>query len=347
MIRIKTALAGGYSVLLGRGIVSLLAQLMEEAKLTDAKRVMLVSDDNVFPLYGQTVRELLTAAGYEVYDFVFPAGEAHKDASTLNLLWEALAEHTFTKKDVLAALGGGIAGDLTGFAASSYLMGVRYIQLPTSLLSMVDSSLGGRTGISLKNNRRLIGAGWHPSLIVCDTAFLDTLPEETFSDGMAEVIKYAMIDSDEIRALIMKDTPDIEKIIALSVYAKKEKYESGNDDEMKLLNFGHTVATAIEHLSDNAVSHGKAVAMGMMMSTRASVKMGLCVPRAEKILSDMLKKYSLPTESVYTEADIADFTVNDKMHEGETVHLVLPEKAGRCVLRQVNIEDYKKYLNVT
>lgn len=346
MIRIKINTTKPYSVLLGKGILTESPALLKKECGLDSCKLMLVSDSNVFPLYGAALTDALTREGFEVFSFVFPAGEKSKNLSTLSALWDQLAKHAFSRSDILLALGGGVVGDITGFAASVYLRGIKYIQFPTSLLAMVDSSVGGKTAVDIETGKNLIGAFYQPELVICDIKTLDTLPADVFSDGMAEVIKYAMIDSGEIFDLLQQKDPDIEKIIALSIYEKKEKVERDEYDRdvRRLLNFGHTAGHAIEVLSGFTVSHGKAVAMGMMMITRAAIAAKLTVPKTEKVLYDLLTKYSLPTESPYSIHDIAEFTYNDKKREGNTISLIIPVKPGKCIIHKTNIDEYSDYL---
>ena len=343
MIRIKTQLGGGYSMLLGRGLSDNIAELIKKENIGDIKRIMIVSDTNVFPLYGEKFKNNLKSDGYKVYDFVFPAGEHSKKAATVDRLWEKLGENAFTKNDLLIALGGGVTGDITGFAAATYLMGIRFIQLPTTLLSMCDSTIGGRNVITLNRSKTLAGTLWHPALIVCDTAFLDTLPEEIFNDGMAEAIKFAMTGSDEIYDLVMNDEPDIEKIIAMAAYEKKEKLESGNEDKISTLWFSYTAADAVEALSNFSISRGRAIATGMLIVTKAAAEKKLCDPDTVNILISMLKKHGLPTETIYTPYDVADFTITEKRRDGDIINIVIPERMGKCIIKKINISNYEKF----
>lgn len=343
MIRIKTRLNGGYSLFAGRGISDKTAELIEKENINDVKRIMIVSDTNVYPLYGEKLKEVLRADGYKVFDFVFPAGEHSKKVATVEALWDKLGDCAFTRNDLLIALGGGVTGDITGFAAATYLMGIRFIQMPTSLLSMTDTAIGGRNVITLNKSRTLAGARWHPSLIICDTAFLDTLLKETFNEGMSEPIKFAMTGSDELFNLIMQDKPDIEKIIALSAYEKKEKFESENDDEIETLWFGYTAADAVEALSDYTISRGKAIATGMLIVTKTAAERTIGDPNAVRMLVNMLKKYDLPTETELTHLDVAKFTINEKRRDGDIITLVIPVSPGKCIIKKLNISHYENF----
>lgn len=338
--------SSGYSVFLGKGMLDSAAELISPLIGKHGGRIMVVSDSSVYPLYGENLKTELKKTGAEIYEYVFPAGENSKSLLTVEKLWGELAGHSFSRSDMLIALGGGVTGDITGFAASAYLRGIRYVQIPTTLLAMVDSSVGGKTAVNIAQGKNMIGAFWQPSLVICDTATLDTLSEEVFNDGMAEVIKYAMIDSDEIRELIMSEKPDIEKTVELSVCSKKEKVEADERDKgrRKLLNFGHTAGHAIEALSRYTVSHGRAVAIGMALITKESISNGICEPETLDILKAMLNRYSLPAECEYELKDICSFAVNDKKREGNRICLIVPEKAGKCYIKEISVGDYIDYI---
>lgn len=341
MIRIKTELAGKYSVLLGKGISENTVQFMKEEGISGVKKIMIVSDSNVYPLYGEKLKSVLKEGGYDVYDFVFPAGEHSKTGPTVEKLWEKSGECNFTSRDLMIALGGGVAGDITGFAACTYLGGIRFIQMPTSLLAMTECMIGGRNGLTLASGKNLAGTVWHPSLIITDTAFLDTLPKHIFNEGMAEAIKIAVTASSDLYSLIMKEKPDIEKIIALSVYEKNEILEKDDKDALAKLEFGHTAADSIE--SEYDISHGKAVALGMLLTTRAAVRKGICTTDTERKLLAMLEKYSLPTDTAITEDNVGDYIINEKRREGDILAIALPEKIGKCIIIKINISHYEKY----
>ena len=286
--------------------------------------VCIVSDTNVAPIYMNTVKSSLETSGFAVNEFVFPAGEESKSPSTLLELWRHLASVPMTRSDMLIALGGGVTGDLTGFAAATYLRGVKYVQIPTSLLAMVDSSVGGKTAIDLPEGKNLCGAFCQPSLVICDTECLDTLPKKEYSCGMAEVIKYAMIDRPIIFDLIEKN--DIEALIYECIDDKREKVEADECDNgvRQLLNLGHTLGHAIEKLEGFKTSHGEAVAIGMTLITRYAVTQNMCSEADLVQLISALKKYDLPTKTQLSASEIAGAAMGDKKRKGNTVTLVIP-----------------------
>ncbi len=332
-----------YEVLIEKGLIKRAGEFIRS--IHKGETAVIVSESNVYPLYGETVKDSLTKEGYNVITYIFPAGEESKNTATLVDLWEFLAKNNITRSDILVALGGGVTGDLTGFAAATFLRGIKYAGIPTTLLSMVDSSVGGKTAVDLKNGKNLAGAFCQPSVVICDPEVLSTLDEKIFNDGMAEVIKYGMINLPDFLDTLEDDT-DIDLIIETCVRAKRDivKLDEKDTSVRQLLNFGHTPAHSIELLSDFSVSHGSAVAMGMMLMTRACVKAGFCEEKAVKKLEGLLKKYSLPVSTEYSAEKIANAAMNDKKRSGKAITLVIPLRAGECVLKKFPADELKDFL---
>ena len=301
-------------------------------------KVMVVSDDTVRALWGDRLIASLEGAGYTVFEFVFPHGEVSKTAATIVSLWEALAEANLTRTDFIAALGGGVVGDMAGFAAATYLRGIPFVQFPTTLLAMVDSSVGGKTGADLAIGKNLIGAFHQPSAVFCDTDTLQTLPDNIFADGCAEVIKYGYINDPELLEMLKKpfaDAPD--EIIARCVADKRDLVEADERDTgaRQLLNLGHTAGHAVEMLSDFTISHGSAVAIGMVLMAKAAVAAGLCEADVPTHMEAMLKAYHLPTTCSYGADALAKVALSDKKRKGGSITLVLPDKIGSSRLYPV------------
>ena len=267
-----------YRVEIGSGLLPGLGP--KAAALGKAKKVCIVSDSNVWPLYGAAADASLHAAGLETCAFVFPAGEASKNGETFLELLNFLAENRLTRSDLLVALGGGVVGDLTGFAAACYQRGIRFIQVPTTLLAAVDSSVGGKTAIDLAAGKNLAGAFWQPSLVLCDTDCLDTLPEEIFREGCAEIIKTAILFDESLFMELVRTGLrfDREKVIAACVRHKRDIVAADEFDrgQRNLLILGHTFGHAVELLSDFTLSHGRAVAIGTAIAARAAAHLGSC-----------------------------------------------------------------------
>ena len=335
-----------YDVKIGAG---LLARLGEEAKLVSkAKNAVIVSDSNVWPLYGKTAQESLENAGFFVLSYVFPAGEASKNGQTYLELLNFLAQHHITRSDALIALGGGVTGDLTGFAAATYLRGIPYIQVPTTLLAAVDSSVGGKTAIDLPAGKNLAGAFYQPSVVVCDTDTLSTVSAEVFRDGCAEVIKYSVLyDRPLFRSL--KETGlafDREEVIAKCVDWKRivvteDEFDRG---ERQKLNLGHTVGHGVEAQSGFRVSHGSAVAIGMAIVARAGAEMGICSRDTAVQVEQILKEFGLPTKTEYSADQLMRSALSDKKRSGDTVNLIVPEAIGRCAIRPMPIDSLKSFI---
>ena len=329
-----------YDIKIGSGLLSSLGA--EAGKLGKALKVMIVSDSNVWPLYGDTAVKSLEQAGFETSRFIFTAGEASKNAETYIQLLEHLAQHQLTRSDMIVALGGGVVGDLAGFAAATYLRGIRFIQVPTTLLAAVDSSVGGKTAIDLTAGKNLAGAFCQPSLVLCDTDTLNTLPEDIFQDGCAEVIKYGILYDEPFFSYLENAGLgfDREAVIARCVELKRDVVAEDEFDtgaRMKL-NLGHTIGHGVEARSNFALSHGKSVAIGMAIVARASH-----CPDTQRILQ-CLEKFGLPTTIHYPPEDIYTYTLSDKKRSGGTVKLIIPRSIGCCEIVPTPVEDILPFI---
>ena len=333
-----------YDILIERG---LLAQTGERCRavLPRAKKIAVVSDSNVAPLYGQATLDSLTAAGFETRLFPIPAGESSKNAGQLSQLWEDFMEFGLTRTDAVVALGGGVVGDLTGFAAATVLRGVDFVQIPTTLLAQVDSSVGGKVAIDLPAGKNLAGAFWQPRLVVMDPEVLDTLEDKTFSDGMAEVIKYGCIrDAAFFRAL--EKTPsrravmeNIESVLYTCCDLKRAVVEKDERDtgERMVLNFGHTLGHAYEKAGHYETwTHGQAVAAGMCLAARLGAALGVTPAGVPERVEALVSAFGLPTRIPCTQADYAAAVGLDKKGTGEQITLVLLEDLGRAVQHRMS-----------
>ncbi len=331
-----------YAVQIQRG---LLAQVGERVRalLPKARCAALLSDSNVAPLYLEGVQSSLIQAGFEVITFCIPAGEASKNGENYLALLECLAEKPLTRSDVLLALGGGVVGDLGGFAAATYLRGLPLVQLPTTLLAAVDSSVGGKTAIDLSAGKNLAGAFYQPRLVLCDPDTFGTLPEAVFADGCAEVIKYGMLGSTPLLTQLQEGAMerDLETVIATCVGMKRDLVERDEFDlgDRQLLNLGHTLGHAIERLSHYAVSHGSAVAMGMVCITRAAVRRELCPPSCLERLLALLRRFSLPCETDFSPEELYQAALGDKKRTGQTLALIVPTALGRSERLEIPVAD--------
>ena len=337
---IKVNASKEYEVVIGRGILPTLGERC--LSLFGKSRAVIVTDSHVAPLWLDKAKSALEGAGIDTVEFIFPAGEDSKSKETLFELLEFAAENRITRSDFAVALGGGVTGDMTGLAASLYLRGIPFVQVPTTLLAAVDSSVGGKTAVNLAAGKNLAGAFYQPSLVLCDTDTLSTLSACEFANGMAEVIKYGVIfDKDLFDKVQGGDVKsDIEKIIARCVELKrdvvaKDEFDNG---ERQLLNFGHTMAHSIEKCSNFEIAHGSAVAIGMVVAAKASAKLGWSAEDCTEAIIEANKNNSLPVECNFTAKDLADAALSDKKRTGGTINFVVPEVMGRCVLKKIPVE---------
>lgn len=330
-----------YPIHIGSG---LLAQLGEEAKkLGKASKVCIVSDSTVYPLFGSAAEHSLIHSGFTVLSFVFPAGEQNKNAETYLSLLNFLAERKLTRSDLIVALGGGVVGDLAGFAAATFLRGIRFIQVPTTLLAAVDSSVGGKTAIDLPAGKNLAGAFWQPSLVLCDTATLNTLPEDIFRDGCAEVIKYGILYDPELTIHLKEKGLDFDReaVIARCVELKRDVVAEDEFDtgaRMKL-NLGHTIGHGIEAKSNLHISHGKAVSIGMAIVSRAAAHEGICSYEECSAVISLLERFGLPVTTAYTAEELYHYTLSDKKRAGDSVSLIVPRHIGDCIIVPTAVSD--------
>ena len=287
-------------------------------------------------------------AGFDVTSFTFPHGEQSKNLSVYADILNALAARHLSRKGLVVALGGGVVGDMAGFAAATYLRGVRFVQIPTTLLSQVDSSVGGKTAVDLPAGKNLVGAFCQPSLVLCDPHALSTLPDPVFYDGCAEVIKAAMLKSHAFFEDLQKTPPreQLEHMLEFCISMKRDVVEEDEFDTgaRQYLNLGHTFGHAVEAASAFSISHGCAVSIGMVMMTRAAVKKGYCKEDTLEQLIALLKQYHLPTEVPYPALSLLGIVRSDKKTMGGTVTLVVPEKIGRCTLVPVPVCDVPDWL---
>ena len=316
-------------------------------------KVAVITDSNVAPLYLDRCRQSLKAAGFGAEGFVVPAGEEHKNGETYLALIERLAGAGVTRRDGIAALGGGMIGDLAGFVAATYMRGIRFYQVPTTLLSMVDSSIGGKTGINLREGKNLAGVFYTPDFILRDPSLLATLPEEGILEGLAEVVKYGMIrDADlfeTVEKAVSEGTVDqvLEELIARCAaikqeYVQEDPYDYGIRNE---LNFGHTIGHAIEAMSGYAVPHGFAVAKGMELETKLACQEGWCGQETYKRLHGLLTKMGYDLSLGADREAVASAVLLDKKRiDDTTIRLITPDRIGVCRVREFGIEELKELI---
>ncbi|MBR2897598.1 MAG: 3-dehydroquinate synthase [Oscillospiraceae bacterium] len=345
MREIKVRAAKPYSVLIGQGLLKQAGAALR--RISGGTRCVIVSDSNVAPLYSETLKQSLSEAGFSVSVFVFPAGERSKNSDTYLSLLDHMASHELTRSDLVVALGGGVTGDMAGFAAATYLRGIDYAQIPTSLLAMVDSSVGGKTAIDLKSGKNYVGAFHQPKVVLCDTQLLATLPQEFFLDGCGEVLKYAVLGDPELFEILLRDGHQFprEDVIARCV-AQKEDFVAADEFEKgrrQMLNLGHTLGHAIEAVSNFELSHGRAVAAGLCMIARASAKRGLCSVDVVEQIENAVNALGLPTGTDVPVAELLKIARGDKKRRNDSISCVVPRTIGTCELLTLSLADFEHF----
>lgn len=342
IINVKTG--APYEIYIERGILSRSGELIRE--ISKAQKAIVVTDSKVDGLYSDTVLASLISCGFEADKFVFPEGEASKCHNTLIRLYDFLCEKNITRSDIIVALGGGVVGDLTGFAAATYLRGVPFVQIPTTLLAQIDSSVGGKTAVDLEGGKNLVGAFYQPKRVIIDPDVLSTLTDKIFGDGMAEAIKYGVIRDKKLFETIV-NKGDIFDIIAECVKIKTDIVERDEFDtgERFVLNFGHTVGHAIEKLGNfTEYTHGQAVAAGMVIIIRNSEKAGLTEQGTTEKIIKALNVYSLPTDVPYGKEDLKEVMLRDKKRSANSITLVIAKNIGESYLHKIQIDDLEDFL---
>lgn len=331
-----------YDILIEKGLINKTGELVKS--VLDCNKITLISDDNVYALYGDNVKTQLEKQGYQVFTYVFKAGEASKKTSTVIDMVEFMADKQLTRSDAVVALGGGVCGDMAGFASAIYLRGIRFVQIPTSLLAQVDSSVGGKTAVDLPQGKNLCGAFHQPCLVIIDPNVLDTLSDHFFNDGMGEVVKYGCIKSKSLFERLEKENPKdfIEDLIYECVDIKRVIVENDEKEtgERALLNFGHTCGHAIEKLWNfETVSHGEAVAIGMVMISQAGENAGLTEKGTADRIVNILGKMNMKIHDTHSTKEIVDAMSADKKRTNKGIKLVMLKEIGESFIKPVTMEE--------
>lgn len=339
----------GYEILIEKGILSSCGEYIRS--VSSAKKVVIISDTNVAPLYMNTVKSSIIEQGYEAFEYVFEAGEVSKTTATVIGMVEFMAQNELTRGDLVVALGGGVTGDMAGFAAAIYLRGIDFVQIPTSLLAQVDSSVGGKTAVDLPQGKNLCGAFHQPILVLVDTNTLDTLSPHFFSDGLSEAIKMGCIKSHSLFEKI--ENNDAHDIIDDIVYecdmlkagvVERDEKEHG---ERAQLNFGHTVGHAIEKLHNfTTISHGEAVGIGMVMITKAEESNGMLEAGTSDRIAKVLKKYDLMTEDTNSLNDIISAMNADKKRTSKGINFTFIHSIGEGFNEKIDYEEIPSFFGI-
>lgn len=324
------------------------------AQLWQQQKVVLVTDDNVEPLYGREVASQLRSEGFEVFTFTFPAGEASKNLSTVEKLWEFCAQHGLTRSDGVIALGGGVVGDLAAFAASTYMRGIHFLQIPTSLTAQVDSSIGGKTGINSNYAKNMIGTFAQPDGVLIDPEVLKTLEKRDFREGIGEIVKCGLIADKQLWARL-NEIQNADELLQEAAYfiraacevKRKLVVEDEFDQGTRLyLNFGHTIGHAVEaYAGYGQVMHGEAVAIGMVQISKVAERKGLMPEGLTAQIKAVLQKFQLPqTYEPWDEVALFEILSHDKKARGKMIKIVLVPEIGQAQIHEISLQEMKEYL---
>lgn len=336
-----------YDITIENGIINTCGEII--CKSVKGKNCVIVTDSNVAPLYLVTVKNSLEEQGVTVSTHVFPAGEENKTLKTVEEILHAFCEAGLTRSDFAVALGGGVCGDMTGFASAIYMRGIAYIGIPTTLLSQIDSSVGGKTGCDLSFGKNLVGSFHAPKAVIIDPLCLNTLPSRIFNDGLGEAIKYGVIKSESLFNRLMEENARdfLNELIEECVSIKRDVTENDffEKGERMLLNFGHTIGHAIEkYYNYKDITHGEAVCIGMVTMAAAAERNGICEPGLAKTITACLHKYALPATTAIELEKLCEGALNDKKRRGKDIKIVLPQKIGSCVINTVPADTLAQYL---
>lgn len=341
-----------YSIMIQKDLLASIGELLQQNYKT--KKIAVVTDDNVDAFYGKVLMDTLTTQGFQATKVVIPAGEKSKSIPMLEYLYGEFSAFKLSRSDLIIAFGGGVVGDLVGFAAATFLRGVPYVQIPTTLLAQIDSSIGGKVAVNLPTGKNLIGNFYHPEAVFIDPTLLTTLPIRVLRDGIAEVIKYSAISETELFANLTSYRNEqeflthIEWIIATCCQIKQTFVEQDEKDTglRMTLNFGHTIGHAVETFFNyETYTHGEAVAIGMAHITQRSEALGITAPGTAKKIIALIQKYGLPiTATEYNHQALLNAITLDKKNSSSGLHIILLTTMGRTVIKKINANEMHLYL---
>lgn len=343
-----------YDVLIGRDLLGIVGPKAREC--AGGTKAFLVSNVNVSPLYGKQVTASLEGAGYEVSHMVVGAGEFIKNMGVLADMLERMAEANMSRDDVVIALGGGVVGDLAGFAAAVYMRGCKVIQVPTSLLAMVDSAVGGKTAVDLKAGKNLAGAFFQPRIVIASLDCLGTINRDLLTDSCGEVIKYGVMCDPELfddlsRVPLNAGEPDydrLERVVQRCVEIKRDVVDADERESgiRQTLNLGHTIGHAIEIANDYRLGHGSSVAAGMCFIARACAKLGICSDEVAHRVISTIAAYGLPTSSDVPTDELYEYALSDKKRHGDSMNVVTIQDIGRVRVDKVALPDFHHMIEI-
>ncbi|MBQ0040462.1 MAG: 3-dehydroquinate synthase [Clostridiales bacterium] len=335
-----------YDVIIERGILDRVGQLVRDEFA--GNKALIVTDSNVAALYLDAVDDSFRAAEYETFSFTLEPGDASKSMDSYNNVLSVLAENEFGGTDVIVALGGGMVGDLTGFAAATFKRGMHCVMIPTSLLAAVDASVGGKSAINLPSGKNQVGVIRNPSIVICDPNTMSTLSDEALHEGYAEVIKYGILTGERIiRSLrVATKTGDYSEVIRLSVAIKKSVVEKDEDDSKmrQFLNLGHLVGHAIEAFRGYEISHGQAVAQGLDIESHCAALGGFIDVSTDMEIAALLEEFGFDTSYQYSLADLQPYLLRDKRLKNGSINIIIPRKIGDCIMVEADSNKLLSYI---
>ena len=341
-----------YEILIENGLIQDIGDKI--ANIYTGDKIAIITDTNVDKFYGDVVNNALEEKGYDTLKVVLPAGEKSKSIDSLMVLYNKLLDFNLNRGNLIIALGGGVIGDLTGFCASTLLRGIPFVQVPTSLLAQIDSSIGGKVAIDLPRGKNLVGSFYHPKAVFIDPNVLHTLDRKFLNDGLGEAIKYGLIKDRELFEILSKINSydelfeNLEYIIYNCCDIKRSVVERDEKDtgERMLLNFGHTIGHAIEKIQNyEGYSHGEAVSIGMYCIAKRCEDMGFCPEGVSESIKEVLVKFNLPYDIGEIEKDkIVEAIGVDKKNIGKSMNLILIKDIGESFIHKISREDIVNFI---
>lgn len=332
-----------YDILIEEGALKNISKHLLE-KYSSPRKVCVITDSNVGSQYADQLVKNLQAASYDAFRIVFPSGEHSKNLTTFTNILEAMGDSELSRSDIVLALGGGVVSDIAGFAAGTYMRGIDFVFVPTTLLAIIDSSVGGKNAVNLLSGKNLAGLFWSPSLVIVDPEVLDSVEPEKMQDGLVEALKAAVISDSGLVAQIEKRNYDylIERCISIKkALVEVDEYDTGL---RQLLSFGHTIGHGIEKISSYSTTHGVAVAKGMVGEARAAYELGYCKTDMSSELARILQGFGIDTSLNYDPMELYNHALVDKKIKEGTINMIVPEVIGKCTTRRISLYDLQKFM---
>lgn len=335
-----------YNVVVEHNILDRVGELMRNKFA--GKKALIVTDSNVAPLYLHTVETSFKESGYETYSITLAPGDESKSIDNYVNLLQFLADHHFAGSDIIVGLGGGMIGDLAGFVAATYKRGMKCVLVPTTLLAMVDASVGGKTAVNMSTGKNQVGIIRNPSIVLCDPNTLSSLSRDNLKEGYAEIIKYGILTGSDVIDMLRTavDNKNYYDVICISIAIKRDVVvmDEGDKGIRQFLNLGHLVGHAIEAATNYSISHGKAVAAGLAIEARAAAMSGFAGMSTYLEIASILKEFHFDITHPYNISDLEPYLVSDKRIDDSKIKLIIPVEIGNCVMKEIEMSELVNYL---